>query len=98
MQRVVIYLKRRPDLLRPRFCDWWLGQHRALAEQLPGLRQYIISLAASGPETIVDGLAEVWFDDMATLRRVTASDVVKAAQQHSVAHTRDRIRLFLEEH
>ena len=205
MQRVVIYLKRRTDLLRPRFFDWWLGQHRALAEQLPGIRQYVISLAAdeqegpfdgmaelwfddlvaadaafaspagqaaradaeahvarrerlnltehtiidhpapprfkfaaglkrraemsreafahwwlerhvpyvkkfpavrkyrvslveSGPETIVDGLAEVWFDDMATLRRVTASAVVKEAQQHSVAHTSDRIRLFVEEH
>ena len=205
MQRVVIYLKRRADLLQPVFFDWWLGQHRALAEQLPGLRRYIISLAAdaqegpfdgmaelwfddlaaadaafaspagqaaradadahvarrerlsltehtiidhpapprfkytaglkrhadmsreafahwwlerhvpyvkrfpdvrkyrvslveSGPETIVDGLAEVWFDDMATLRRVTASEVVKGAQQHSVAHASDRIRLVVEEH
>jgi uncharacterized protein (TIGR02118 family) len=205
MQRVVIYLKRRTDLLQPVFFDWWLGQHRALAEQLPGLRRYIISLAAdpqdgtfdgmaelwfddlvtadaalaspagqtaradadahvarrerlnltehtiidhpapprfkytaglkrradmsreafahwwlerhvpyvkrfpdvrkyrvslveSGPETIVDGLAEVWLDDMATLRRVTASEVVKEAQRHSVAHTSDRIRLVVEEH
>ena len=46
MQRVVIYLQRRTDLPQPLFFDWWLGQHRALAEQLPGLRQYIISLAA----------------------------------------------------
>ena len=205
MQRVVFYLKRRPDLLRPRFFDWWLGQHRALAEQLPGLCHYIISLAAdeqegpfdgmaelwfadlaaaeaafasaagqaagadaaahvsrrerlnltehtiidqaspprfkfaaglkrradmsreefanwwlerhvpyvkkfpevrkyrvslveAGPETVVDGLAEVWFDDLATLQRVTASDVVKEAQKHSVAHSSDRIRLFVVEH
>jgi hypothetical protein len=35
---------------------------------------------------------------MATLRRVTASEVVKEAQRHSVAHTSDRIRLILEEH
>src|SRR5262245_21515418 len=205
MQRVVIYLKRRADLPQPAFFDWWLGQHRALAEQLPGLRRYIISLAAdaqdgpfdgmaelwfddlaeadaafaspagqtaraeadtraarrerlyltehtiidhpapphfkytaglkrradmsreafanwwlerhvpyvkrfpdvwkyrvsvveSGPETIVDGLAEVWFDNMATLRRVTASEVVKEAQRHSTAHSSDRIRLFVEEH
>ena len=205
MQRVVIYLKRRTDLLRPLFFDWWLGQHRVLAQQLPGLRQYMISLAAdeqeghfdgmaelwfddlaaadaafaspagqaaradaeahvarrerlnltehtiidhpapprfkfaaglkrraemsreafahwwlerhvpyvkkfpavrkyrvslveSGPETIVDGLAEVWFDDMATLRRATASAAVKEAQQHSVAHTSDRIRFCVEEH
>ena len=205
MQRVVIYLQRRTDLTQPHFFDWWLGQHKALAEQLPGLRQYTISLATeaqegpfdgmdelwfddlpaaeaalaspagqaaradadahvahrerlnltehaiidhpgpprfkytaglkrcadmdreafghwwlerhvpyvrrfpdihkyrvslveSGPEAIVDGLAEVWFDDMATLRRVTASEVVKEAQQHSVAHTSERIRLIVEEH
>ena len=55
MQRVVIYLKRRPDLLRPRLFDWWLGQHRALAEQLPGLRHYIISLAADGQEGPLTG-------------------------------------------
>jgi hypothetical protein len=35
---------------------------------------------------------------MSTLRRVTASKVVKEAQQHSVAHTSDRIRLVVEEH
>jgi len=62
------------------------------------VRKYRVSLVESGPETIVDGLAEVWFDDMATLRRVTASEVVKEAQRHSVAHSSDRIRLFVEEH
>ena len=51
MQRVVIYLKRRTDLLRPLFFDWWLGQHRALAERLPGLRQYLgVDLKLTGIE------------------------------------------------
>ncbi len=67
-------------------------------KKFPEVRKYRVSLVESGPETIVDGLAEVWFDDMATLRRVTASEVVKEAQRHSVAHTSDRIRLFVEEH
>lgn len=98
MQRVVIYLQRRTDLTQPHFFDWWLGQHKALAEQLPGLRQYTISLAAEAQDGPFDGMAEVWFDDIATLRRVTASDVVKEAQRHSVAHTSERIRLVVEEH
>jgi hypothetical protein len=34
----------------------------------------------SGPETAVDGIAEVWFDDMETLRYATSSEVVKEAQ------------------
>ena len=91
-------LKRRADMSRAEFARWWLERHVPYVKKFPDVRKYRVSLVESGPETIVDGLAEVWFDDMATLRRVTASQVVKEAQQHSVAHTSDRIRLFVEEH
>ncbi len=30
MQRAVIYLKRRADLARPVFFDWWLHHHGGL--------------------------------------------------------------------
>ena len=91
-------LKRRADMSRAEFARWWLERHVPYVKKFPAVRKYRVSLVESGPETIVDGLAEVWFDDMATLRRVTASEVVKEAQQHSVAHTSDRIRLCVEEH
>jgi uncharacterized protein (TIGR02118 family) len=91
-------LKRRADMNREGFTHWWLERHVPYVKRFPGVRKYRVSLVGSGPETIVDGLAEVWFDDMAALRRVTASEVVKEAQRHSVAHTSDRIRLVVEEH
>jgi len=91
-------LKRRAEMSREAFAHWWLERHVPYVKKFPAVRKYRVSLVESGPETIVDGLAEVWFDDMATLRRITASAVVKEAQQHSVAHTSDRIRLFVEEH
>jgi uncharacterized protein (TIGR02118 family) len=91
-------LKRRADMSREAFSHWWLERHVPYVKQFPAVRKYRVSLVESGPETIVDGLAEVWFDDMATLQCVTASEVVKVAQQHSVAHTSDRIRLVVEEH
>ena len=91
-------LKRRADMSREEFARWWLERHVPYVKKFPAVRKYRVSLVESGPETLVDGLAEVWFDDMATLRHVTASAVVKEAQQHSVAHTSDRIRLFVEEH
>jgi uncharacterized protein (TIGR02118 family) len=91
-------LKRRADMSREEFARWWLERHVPYVQKFPAVRKYRVSLVESGPETVVDGLAEVWFDDMATLRRVIASEVVKEAQQHSVAHTSDRIRLFVEEH
>jgi uncharacterized protein (TIGR02118 family) len=91
-------LKRRTDMSREAFGHWWLERHVPYVTQFPEVQQYRVSLVEVGPETVVDGLAEVWFADMATLRRVTASEVVREAQRHSVAHTSDRIRLFLEEH
>jgi len=91
-------LKRRADMSREAFAQWWLERHVPYVKRFPVVRKYRVSLVESGPETVVDGLAEVWFDDMATLRRVTASAVGKEAQQHSEAHSSDRIRLFVEEH
>ena len=91
-------LKRRADMGREAFAHWWLERHVPYVKKFPAVRKYRVSLVESGPETVVDGLAEVWFDDMATLRRVTASEVVKEAQRHSVAHTSERIRLVVEEH
>jgi uncharacterized protein (TIGR02118 family) len=91
-------LKRRADMDREAFAHWWLERHVPYVKRFPDMRKYRVSLVESGPETVVDGVAEVWFDDMATLRRVTASEVVKEAQQHSVAHSGDRIRLVVEEH
>ena len=91
-------LKRRADMTREAFAHWWLERHVPYVKRFPAVRKYRVSLVESGPETVVDGLAEVWFDDIATLRRVSASAVVKEAQQHSVAHTSDRLRLVVEEH
>jgi uncharacterized protein (TIGR02118 family) len=91
-------LKRRADMSREAFAHWWLERHVPYVKKFPAMRKYRVSLVEFGPETVVDGLAEVWFDDIATLRRVTASEVVKEAQKHSVAHTSERIRLVVEEH
>jgi len=91
-------LKRRADMSREAFAQWWLERHVPYVKKFPEVRKYRVSLVESGPETVVDGLAEVWFDDLATLRRVTTSAVVKEAQRHSTAHSSDRIRLCVEEH
>ena len=42
-----------------------VGQHRALAAQLPWLHRYIISLALDAQEDPFDGMAKLWFDAMA---------------------------------
>jgi uncharacterized protein (TIGR02118 family) len=91
-------LKRRTDMSREEFGHWWLERHVPYIKKFPEVRKYRVSLVESGPETVVDGIAEVWFDNTDTLRRVTSSQVVQETQKHSVAQTRDRIRLCVEEH
>ena len=98
MQRVVVYLKRRADLAQPAFFDWWLNQHRALAEKLPGLRRYIISLAADNQEGPFDGMAELWYDDLAAADAAFASAAGQVARVDSDAHISRRERLNLTEH
>ena len=98
MQRIVIYLKRRADLMQPEFFDWWLGPHRALAEQIPGLRQYTISLAATGPDSPFDGMAELWYDDPAAAEAAMTSPAGLAARDDAQAHTAQRELLRLTEH
>ena len=98
MQRIVVYLKRRADLAQPAFFDWWVGQHRKLAEKLPGLRRYIISLAADAPEGPFDGMAELWYDDLAAADAAFASVAGQAALADSDAHISRRERLNLTEH
>ena len=92
MQRLVIYLKRRADLPRPVFFDWWLDHHSALATQLPGLRQYIISLVADEQEGPFDGLAELWFDDLAAAEAAFTSTAGQAVRTDADTHVARRER------
>jgi len=98
MQRVVVYLKRRADLARPVFFDWWLGHHGALATQLPGLHRYIISLAADEQEGPFDGMAELWFDNLAAANAAFASPAGQAARVDADTHVSQWERLNLTEH
>ena len=98
MQRVVIYLKRRADLARPVCFDWWLHHHGALATQLPGLHRSIISLAADAQEGPFDGMAELWFDDLAAADTACTSVVGQAVRADTDAHVSRRERLYLTEH
>jgi uncharacterized protein (TIGR02118 family) len=87
MFRMLIFLKRRPDLDRPAFFDWWLERHRPLAEALPGLQRYVISLAVDAADGAFDGLAELWFDDAQQATAAFASQQGRAARADAEAYT-----------
>ena len=97
--KLVAALKRRSDLERAAFKTWWLEQHAPLVKQFPELARYQVNLVPEGePEAFCDGVAEVYFNDLEALLRVTASQQVKTVQQDSVVHSIGINRLWVEEH
>jgi hypothetical protein len=96
--KLVAALKRRADLTRAEFKSWWLDKHAPLVVVFPELGRYQVDLVEDGPECFIDGIAEVSFADLATLKRITSRAQVKDAQEDSHVHTQARYRLFVEEH
>ncbi len=91
-------LKRRADMTRAEFKSWWLDRHAPLVVVFPELRRYQVDIVEDGPEAFVDGIAEVSFGDLETLKRIMSRTQVKDVQQDSQVHTVARYRMFGEEH
>jgi uncharacterized protein (TIGR02118 family) len=97
--KLVAALKRRADLDRAAFKAWWLEKHAPLVVAFPELARYQVNLVPAGePEGVADGVAEVCFNDLDTLIRVTSSTQVKAVQQDSVVYSSAINRLLVQEH
>ena len=45
MIKMVVLVKRRPDLDQRAFADYWIERHAPLAAQIPGMRGYRINVA-----------------------------------------------------
>lgn len=72
MIKLFSILKRRSDLTQGEFVRYWKETHGPLAAKLvPGLRRYVQChpVSVSGAETNIDGIAELWFDDVQAVRK-----------------------------
>ena len=67
MLKQITWFRRRADLSREAFAQHWGTRHAAIVSELPGLRRYVQNhVTADGGD--VDGVAEVWFDDIEAMR------------------------------
>lgn len=98
MYRIMSFLKRRPDLERAIFFDWWLNHHAPLAARVPGLKRYCISLETEAEDSAFDGVAELWFDDADALARGFATESGQTARADGAEHTSRIERLHVEEY
>ncbi len=86
MIKSISLLTRRPEFSREEFEKHWLEIHAPLAHAVAGIRRYVqshITDERSRPdipttEVAIDGIAELWFDDLAAMERSNATPEAKA--------------------
>jgi len=105
MIKVIACINRKPGMEVEAFQDYWLNQHPKLVTGLPGVRRYVQSHARpsgyrGGRELVHDGIAELWFDDTDSLRRLNDSDAYKAvlADEAKFIDPATRVFLLTDEH
>ena len=67
---------------------WWLEEHAPMARKMPGLRGYVINLAAkgeAGEEPEICGTDELVFDSWEAAKAAYESAEWRAARAHTAA-------------
>ncbi|HEU0201419.1 MAG TPA: EthD family reductase [Burkholderiaceae bacterium] len=99
-------LKRRPDVTPEKFRHEWFDVHSFLVKRLPQVKGYtqnfVIERAlqrgrpATYEELPVDGIVELWFEDVSSLQAAFASDAGRTLMTHATEFI-DEITTFLVE-
>jgi uncharacterized protein (TIGR02118 family) len=66
MYKAVFCLQRKDEMDEESFRDYWATDHAALANRLPGLREYTVTFV-DDPDRGYEGVASLWFDDRKAL-------------------------------
>lgn len=67
MVKMVVLLVRVESLSHEEFVRYWEEEHAPLVEELPNVERYVTSLPTDPEESPYDGIAELYFEDMASL-------------------------------
>ena len=95
MLKVFSLIKRREDLSLEEFRSWILDQHAPMGRELPGLREYHVSvIEQDDPSLPYHAVTELYFDDEDSFKAAFASEAGKAAGADVAAHAGDRVRLL----
>lgn len=86
MLKQVTIFKKRADLSADAFAEHWRKRHAEVVCELPGLRRYVQNhMVAAGSR--VDGIAEVWLDDIDAMRANVghpALDAIRADERNFI--------------
>jgi uncharacterized protein (TIGR02118 family) len=81
--KLVYCIRRKPGLTREEFVRYWVEIHGPIGGRIPGLRKLVQSHALPVPgdhrPADFDGMAELWFDDLAAVLAARQSPEWEAA-------------------
>ena len=97
-------LTRKSTLSKEEFRRIWLGEHAPLVHAVPQVRKYVLSFPLAEPtrpdvptQTVnVDAVAELWYDDMASLQAAAASPQMKTVTDNGALYL-GAIKTFITE-
>jgi uncharacterized protein (TIGR02118 family) len=93
--KVFSLIKRREDMSLEEFRRWILQEHAPKGRELPGLRQYHVSVIDGDDDSLpYHAVTELYFDDEDAFTAAFASEAGKAAGADVAAHASDRVRLL----
>jgi uncharacterized protein (TIGR02118 family) len=67
MVKMVVLLVRKESYSHDEFTTYWEKEHAPLVDDLPNVQRYLTSLPTDPEESAYDGIAELYFEDMAAL-------------------------------
>jgi uncharacterized protein (TIGR02118 family) len=97
-------LTRKSTLSRDEFRRIWVGEHAPLVHAVPQVRRYVLSFILDEPtrpdvptqSMRVDAVAELWYDDLASLKAAAASPQMQAVQANGALYL-GAIKTFITE-
>ena len=95
MLKVFSLIKRREDLSMDDFREWVFERHAPMGKELPGLREYHVSVVEQDdPDLPYHAVTELFFDDEDAFKEAFASEAGQAAGADVAAHAGGRVRLL----
>ena len=103
MIKVIYCISKKASLSDEQFFDYWKNVHGPIGARIPGLRRLVQSHRVPRRDDHApdfDGMAELWFDDIESLRKARQSPEWKASTEDEtnfIDHT--KVAYFVaEEH
>ena len=86
MVKLIYVITRKAGMPVAEFQRYWRETHGPIAARIPGLRRYVQchtlpELYDRDPPPAYDGAAELWFDDVVSMREAMVSPEVAAARE-----------------